>query len=428
MRKIFILTAFLIVGALGELSAQMELFEGTFQQALEKAKKENKDLFVDFYADWCGPCKMMAAEVFTKLEVGEYFNSRFVCVQIDVERSENKDVVKKYNVSALPTMVFIRGLDGKELRRVKGTLAPPALIREAKIALGEGMSFEQLYEKYKKNKKDLDIQQQLLLDAPDFMMTTGGYERQKWATRIENIFREYLKTKKLEDMMNKSDFTLLTLYHPQLEKEDPIFEFVVANFSKFADIVGHEVVAGYLVGMNNSYIIRLCREGNLAYKERLKRIGGDLGGIYSAFSFGSLSVLDAITLLADATYNLYRHNEDLFFENMNKYFAGKDKSVQLNDYIQALQDLFMVYNGKLSEKAYTECIAWIGKALEITEGMTPELHTRLLIMLGQSYQNTGDNVHAKQCFNQAFLASSQIEDKMMRQQLQQIIQQSLQGL
>ena len=229
-------------------------------------------------------------------------------------------------------------------------------------------------------------------------------------------------------MMNKSDFTLLTLYHPQLEKEDPIFEFVVANFSKFADIVGHEVVAGYLVGMNNSYIIRLCREGNLAYKERLKRIGGDLGGIYSAFSFGSLSVLDAITLLADATYNLYRHNEDLFFENMNKYFAGKDKSVQLNDYIQALQDLFMVYNGKLSEKAYTECIAWIGKALEITEGMTPELHTRLLIMLGQSYQNTGDNVHAKQCFNQAFLASSQIEDKMMRQQLQQIIQQSLQGL
>ena len=48
---------FLYLGTWGELSAQMLLFKGTFEEALKKAQAEKKDLFVDFYADWCGPTK-----------------------------------------------------------------------------------------------------------------------------------------------------------------------------------------------------------------------------------------------------------------------------------------------------------------------------------------------------------------------------------
>ena len=71
-------------------------------------------------------------------------------------------------------------------------------------------------------------------------------------------------------------------------------------------------IFSYLVSLNNGYIIRSCRKGDLSYKERLKRVSGDLKDIYSEFSFGTLSAQEATTLLADATYNLYRHNEDLF--------------------------------------------------------------------------------------------------------------------
>ncbi len=98
---------FLYLGTWGELSAQMLLFKGTFEEALKKAQAEKKDLFVDFYADWCGPCKIMADNIFTRQEVGKYFNSNFVCVQVNVEAGENKVLTKKYNVTALPTMVFI---------------------------------------------------------------------------------------------------------------------------------------------------------------------------------------------------------------------------------------------------------------------------------------------------------------------------------
>ncbi len=49
----------------------IQFFKGTWQEALAKAKKTNKLLFVDAFATWCGPCKMMDKKVFVKKEVGE---------------------------------------------------------------------------------------------------------------------------------------------------------------------------------------------------------------------------------------------------------------------------------------------------------------------------------------------------------------------
>lgn len=411
-----------LVGTLGETSAQMNLFKGTFEEAMKKAQEEKKELFVDFFTTWCGPCKMMAEQVFPQVEVGEYFNTRFICVQVDAEA--HVALAKNYNISAFPTMLFI-GRDGKVLRRVQGAIPPQELIKEAKIALGEELSFEQLYEKYKKNKKDNDVLQQLLVEAPGFVSSLEGYEQKKWHSRVPGLFSDYLKNKKLENMINETDFMLLTLYHPQASKQDPVFDFVAANFDKFTRVVTKEEVAAYLVGMNNGYIIQLCQKGDLSYKNRLQRVNEDLKEAYSGITFGSLTVLDAITLLADATYYLYKHDEQKFFENMDKYLAGKGDQVDLEDYTQPLEDLSVVYNGKLSPAAYTKSLEWITKALE--KDMSPELRTRLLIMMAQCFQNTDNAEKAKQCYNQAYLVSAEIENKRQMLYFQQMIQQYMQG-
>jgi thiol:disulfide interchange protein len=421
MKKILYILVFL-VGTLGEVSAQMNLFKGTFEEAMKKAKEEKKELFVDFYTTWCGPCKMMAEQVFPRVEVGEYFNPHFICVQVDAEA--HVALAKSYNVTAFPTMLFI-SREGKVLRRVQGAMPPRELLKEAKIALGEELSFEQLYEKYKKNKKDYGVQQQLLQEAPDFIVTQEGYEREKWSSRITNLFPDYLKGKKLENMINKTDFMLLTLYHPQTSRQDPVFDFVAANFDKFSRVVTKEEVAAYLVGMNNGYIIQLCKKGDLSYKKRLERVNEDLKEAYSGITFGSLTVLDAITLLADATYYLYKHDEQKFFDNMDKYLAGKGDQADLEDYTQPLEDLSVAYNGKLSPTAYTKSLEWITKALE--KDMSPELRTRLLIMMAQCFQNTDNAEKAKQCYNQAYLVSAGIENKRQMLYFQQMIQQYMQG-
>ena len=63
--------------------AQTNFEELTLAKALEKAKAENKLVFVDCYTSWCGPCKYMLNNVFVLPEVGAFFNEHFVNVKYD---------------------------------------------------------------------------------------------------------------------------------------------------------------------------------------------------------------------------------------------------------------------------------------------------------------------------------------------------------
>jgi thiol:disulfide interchange protein len=58
---------------------------GSWNDILVQAKAENKPIFVDFYTEWCGPCKMMSKQVFTDKEVAKYYNTNFISVKINEE-------------------------------------------------------------------------------------------------------------------------------------------------------------------------------------------------------------------------------------------------------------------------------------------------------------------------------------------------------
>ena len=75
--------------------------------ALVKAKAENKLVFIDAYAVWCGPCKVMARDIFPLKEVGDFFNAHFVNLKLDMEANGNLEIAKKYEVKAYPTYLFL---------------------------------------------------------------------------------------------------------------------------------------------------------------------------------------------------------------------------------------------------------------------------------------------------------------------------------
>lgn len=105
MRKI--ITIVLAVFAI-TASAQTNFNEGkTFQQILAQAKAEGKPVFIDCYTEWCGPCKQMAKNVFPQKEAGDYFNSKFVCWKVDMEKGEGPELAKKYEVAAYPTFLIL---------------------------------------------------------------------------------------------------------------------------------------------------------------------------------------------------------------------------------------------------------------------------------------------------------------------------------
>lgn len=415
--------ATLMIGSLGVASAQINFFKGSFEEAMAQAKKEGKLLFVDFYADWCAPCKMMEEEVFSQAEVGDYYNKHFICCQLHAEAPENKNLVQQYKVNVLPTMLFI-DTKGKVLRTLNSATPLPVFLHEAAIVTGEALSFEKLYEQVKKEKQNGELKRELLLQAPMFIPSQEGYNREKWVLRIESVFNDYLKSKGIEQMARPDDFTLLLMFHSQKEKNDPIFEGVVKHYPAFVEQVGKSEVDRYIVSLFNSYIISLCREGKIEYKQELERLNGDLKPVYENIPFGKLTAFEAINLLADGYYNLYRKNSDLFFDNINQYFEGAEGALTVNNYTGPIEDLFSLYQGQLPENAYSQVIPWLEKVLNFTT-LSPQLRTRILCILGDSLKEIGDSAKSRQCFNQAFLVSAEIEHEQLRQQLQQMIQSKL---
>lgn len=70
-----------------------------------KYKQKNKLVFIDFYTDWCGPCRKMSKEVFPQKQVGDFFNARFVCIKLNAEK-EGKALAQQFNIKAYPTFII----------------------------------------------------------------------------------------------------------------------------------------------------------------------------------------------------------------------------------------------------------------------------------------------------------------------------------
>ena len=125
----------------------------SFAKTLEQAKKENKLIFLDAFASWCGPCKLLDKNVFPKKEVGDYFNANFLNLHIDMEKGEGIEIAKKYSIYSYPTLLFING-DGKVVYKAAGYMSPQELISIAKEAVNPENTLENKIAKFEAGEKD----------------------------------------------------------------------------------------------------------------------------------------------------------------------------------------------------------------------------------------------------------------------------------
>jgi thioredoxin 1 len=112
---LFFASIFLLgIFTFSELNAQeaksniKELTESNFNTGIKKGL-----VLVDFYADWCRPCKMMQPIL---EDVATEYNSQITITKINIDN--NKNISSKYNVTGIPCMILFE--NGKEVKRVVG--------------------------------------------------------------------------------------------------------------------------------------------------------------------------------------------------------------------------------------------------------------------------------------------------------------------
>lgn len=153
MRYFYLVLVVLFVS--GSVSGQGIVFEElTLAQAVEKAKAENKLVFVDMYTAWCTPCKLMDKEVYPMKEMGDYFNPKFVSVKYDAERSEEgRYVNEKYGVKAYPTYIILDG-NGELLHMFAGGTVGLGFIDKMEESFNPSIAFGDLQKRYNAGDRD----------------------------------------------------------------------------------------------------------------------------------------------------------------------------------------------------------------------------------------------------------------------------------
>lgn len=83
------------------------------KEGFEKALASGRAMMVDFWADWCGPCKMLAPVIEA---LAEEYEGKIVTGKVNVD--EEPGLAQKYGIMSIPTVIFFK--DGKEVERKVG--------------------------------------------------------------------------------------------------------------------------------------------------------------------------------------------------------------------------------------------------------------------------------------------------------------------
>ncbi|MBC7885001.1 MAG: thioredoxin family protein [Saprospiraceae bacterium] len=202
----------------------IEFFHGSWQEALAKAKAEDKLLFVDAFAKWCGPCKAMAKNVFTQQKVGDFFNANFINLKLDMEEADGVTFGHKYPVSAYPTLFFLDG-DGKVIRNIKGGQQPDGLISHGAEAIKKNDKSGKFEEKYNAGDRSYD----LVFGYVKALNAAG-----KPSLKVSN---DYLYSNPAISDEQRLKFIM----EAAVDADSRLFDLVITNKEKIIDLMGQQV-------------------------------------------------------------------------------------------------------------------------------------------------------------------------------------------
>ncbi|RQO74796.1 hypothetical protein DBR43_05275 [Pedobacter sp. KBW06] len=348
------------LGCLVALSAAGQHREIVFKEAdwktqLANAKKENKLIFFDAYTSWCGPCKMMAKDVFTKDSVADLFNQTFINVKYDMEKGEGIALKDKFGVNAFPTYLFING-DGEVVHKIVGSAPAAEFMGEAVKALKPESTVFGLAKKF--NGGDHSEATALAyLEGLD-----KAYESDKMGRVAKVYFDKLPKTSLLE----AHNWRLILKYLNT--PSSSAFAYLYANKGSLATAYGKANVDSYFQQTFNRsvYSIKRAYEQKTELKDAAERAAA-IRKLLADEPVSSKPMLSQLDLTEYAASNQW----DKFSARLNKIWNDDSFPQKISVVVTAANDMV----SRAPAKYYPEALNW---AVKISEA-NPDLFTKIQV-------------------------------------------------
>jgi len=205
--------------------------DSLLSDALAQSKKEGKLVFIDCYTTWCGPCKLLAKEIFPQKEVGDFYNSHFINLSFDMEKGEGLNIQKKYAVRAFPTLLFLNA-EGEVVHIGVGSMPANAFIELGKTALDDTRNLLSVSKKMKAGDKSVQTLTLYLKANP-------------YAADAEALITEYFKTATDDIKISKDAWEMFKNYINDIDNDQ--FQYFLKHRTAYEQKYGKKEVDSKIV-------------------------------------------------------------------------------------------------------------------------------------------------------------------------------------
>ncbi len=333
------LSVVMIACCASALLAQQEGIQFTKQMpwsdALQQAKAEDKLIFVDAYAVWCGPCKMMDRNTFTDEAVGTFFNSNFINVKIDMEKGEGIELAQQYGVRAYPTFLFIDG-DGKVAHRLVGYYEPAPFLEASRVATNPQLRLSAYEARYNAGER-----------TPEFIAEALEVFQRAMHPRTEELIEVWL-----ESSSDWSSPQAMMLLVQNLKSSDSRqFKYMVNNIRQFENAFGK----GQVMNLVQNTII----------SEMLAQTGGtlpEMADIRKVFQAKlPAAIAEQYATHVSMILAQYEGDADQFAKAAVNYY----KKYPSDDYNELNNIAWAFYESVSDKKMLAEALKWAEKSVKI---------------------------------------------------------------
>jgi thiol-disulfide isomerase/thioredoxin len=348
---------FLLVATQAIFATPIKFETGNWKSIKEKAKKENKYIFVDTYAEWCGPCKWMSENVFTNSEVGSYYNTNFINYKIDAEKEEGLEFAVEFRVEAYPTLLYFSP-EGKLVHQLVGGADADNLIRIGQAALNPDKQLFTLKARYDSGDRTKEFL---------YNYATALLESNQDYSEPANTYLGMLSTQEWAEVKNWEAITKFLT-----DINSPIYQDILNNQSDYEAKHGGVAVTEFL---QNTLFANL---------EKIIKVKDTVGLKRSKEIIRKINPNDAEIIVTKIDMFYYADDQIKGFEALSKYL-----DLFCTDHAELSEAAWMYYEETTDVKKLEKALRWAEKSVAIKkEWHNLDTQAHLLYKLGKIKEAT----------------------------------------